>query len=199
MRSLRLKLILGSLFVLGTVIVSFGLFVYFAKSRALLSVMDGRLVADAQAITSHVEFDDGRLLFVPAEEYDIRRVLPPAYRIVGPGDGLIDRSAAEFSPGWPTEHPNDGPPRLSTVGLAREGRWRIVTLSSTITDEQDDAQGESPRASLTALVTVQCAEPLGPVRRELRPRSRATAVRWSSWLASSGTFPSNRRANENSL
>lgn len=176
MGSLRLKLILGSLLVLGMVIVSFGLFVYLAKSRALLSVMDGRLVADAQAIASHVEFDDGRLLFAPAEDYDIRRVLPPAYRIVGPEDGLIDRSAGELPPGWPAEHPKDGRPRLSTVGQAKEGRWRIVTLSSTITDEQDAAEGEGRKTTLAAVVTVQCGEPLGAVSREMRELASQLAV-----------------------
>jgi heavy metal sensor kinase len=168
-RSLRLKLILGSLLVLGTVILSFGLFVYFAKSRALLSVLDGRLVAGAQALISHVEFDDsGRLLFAPAEEYDIRHALPPAYQIVGPDGALIDRSAAEFPPGWPAGHPNDGRPRFSTLGPVREGRWRTVALSSRITDEPDAAERESGRAVFTAMVTIQCAEPLGPVSRELR-------------------------------
>jgi heavy metal sensor kinase len=176
MRSLRLKLIVGSLLVLGTVILSFGLFVYFAERRALLSVMDGRLVADAQAIASHVEFDHGQLRFAPAEDYDIRRVLPPAYRIVGPEAGLIDRSAAEFRPGWPAEHPKDGRPQLSTAGRAKESRWRVVTLTSSITDEQDGAERENPRESLTAEVTIQCAEPLGPVSHELGELASQLAV-----------------------
>ncbi len=63
MRSLRLKLILGSLLVLGAVIFSFGLFVYFAKSRAVLSVMDDQLSAGARALADHVELDKGQLLF----------------------------------------------------------------------------------------------------------------------------------------
>jgi heavy metal sensor kinase len=175
MRSLRLKLILGSLLVLGTVILSFGLFIYFAKSRALLSVVDGRLVAAAQTIASHVEFDKGRLRFAPAEEYDIRHALPPAFRIVGPEAELIDRSAAEFPPGWPAEHPNEGRSRLLTFGQAREDRWRVITLSSRITDEQDGAEGTSP-ATLTAVVTVQCAEPLGPVSLELTELASQLAV-----------------------
>jgi heavy metal sensor kinase len=176
MRSLRLKLILGSVLVLGAVILSFGLFVYFAKSRALLSLVDSRLAADAQALISHVEFDDnGRLRFVPAEEYDIRHALPSAFRIIGPEGGLIDRSAAEFPPGWPAEHPSDGRPRLSTLGQARDGRWRVVTLSASITDEQDGAEGESPKI-FTAVVMAQCAEPLGAVSRELRELASQLAV-----------------------
>jgi heavy metal sensor kinase len=177
MRSLRLKLILGSLLVLGTVILSFGLFVYFAKSRALLALMDSRLAAGAQVLISHVEFDDhGRLLFAPAEEYDIQGTLPSVYQIVGPDGEVIDRSAAKFPPGWPAEHLDDGRPHVLTLGLAREGRWRIVTLSSRITDEPDLAAGESPRASFTALVTIQCAEPLGPVSRELKELASQLAI-----------------------
>jgi heavy metal sensor kinase len=168
MRSLRLKLILGSLLVLGTVILSFGLFVYFAKSRALLSVMDGRLAAGVKALASHVEWDSGRLIFAPAEDYDIRGELPPAYRIVDEQGGEIARSAAGSSPAWPAERPVEGRSLLATTGTGKDGRWRVVTFSTRISGEKDRAEENEPGLTPAAAVTIQCATPLGPISHELR-------------------------------
>jgi heavy metal sensor kinase len=176
MRSLRLKLILGSLFVLGTVILSFGLFVYFAKSRALLSIMDGRLTAGVKALASHVEWDSGRLLFAPAEDYDIRGELPPAYRVIDAQGRVIARSATEFSPAWPAARPEEGRPLLATAGTEKGGRWRVVTLSSRISDERESAEENEPGLTPAAVVTIQCATPLGPVSRELRELASQLAV-----------------------
>jgi heavy metal sensor kinase len=167
-RSLRLKLILGSLLVLGTVLLSFSLFVYLAKSQALLSVLDERLLAGAQALAGHIEFDRGRILFAPSEDYDIRRDLPPAYRIVGPDAGVIAGSAAEFPPGWPAGPAAGKRPSMATVGTGKGGRWRVVTLSSIVTEERDEPDAESRSEKAFAPVTIQCAEPLAPVSHELR-------------------------------
>ena len=176
MRSLRLKLILGSLLVLGAVIVSFSLFVYFAKRHNLLSLMDSRLAAGVQAIASHVEFDKGSLLFEPAEDYDIQRELPQAYRIVAPNGGVIAQTMPGSSPGWPTGSPEEGRPVWTESGTKKDGRWRVVTLSLSVTDEPDGAEGESPGVDLIAVVTVQCAAPFGPVSRELRELASQLAV-----------------------
>jgi heavy metal sensor kinase len=176
MRSLRLKLILGSLLVLGTVILSFGLVVYLAKGRALLSVMDGRLATGVQAIASHVEFDKRLLVFEPAEDYDIQRELPQAYRIVAPDGRVIAQTMPGSSPGWPTRSPEEGRPVWTESGTKKDGRWRVVTSSLSVTDEPDGAEGESPGGDLIAVVTIQCAEPLGPVSRELRESASQLAV-----------------------
>ncbi len=176
MRSLRLKLILGSLLVLGMVIFSFGVFVYLAESRAVQSVINSRLVASVQAMASHVEFDRGRLVFAPAEDYDIRPDLPPAYRIFDLDGREIVRSAVGFPPGWPAERAADGRPRLTTAGSVKDGRWRVVTLSSRITDEQDSEEVEEPHVLLTAMVTIQGAEPLDPFRKELRELASQLAL-----------------------
>lgn len=187
MRSLRLKLILGSLLVLGTVIISFSLFVYLAKSQSLLSVMDERMSAGAQALAGHVEFDRGRLLFAPAEDYDIRRDLPPAYRIVGPDGGLIARSTAEFPPGWPAERPAGKRALITTAGAGKAGRWRVVTLSSLITDEQDDPESGGQGVKQSAAVTIQCAAPLAPVREELAElASQLVLLALAAFLIASG-------------
>jgi heavy metal sensor kinase len=176
MRSLRLKLILGSLLVLGVVILSFGLFVYFAKSRALLSVMDGRLSAGARALADHVELDKDQLLFAPEADYDIRGELPPAFRILDARGRVIARSAAEFPPGWPAERPEEGRSLLATAGTGKDGRWRVVSLSARVTDEQDSATENESVEKQTFLVTVQCAAPLGPVSGELRELASQLAV-----------------------
>lgn len=187
MRSLRLKLILGSLLVLGAVILSFGLFVYFAKSRALLSVMDGRLSAGARALADHVEWDKDQLLFAPAEDYDIRGELPPAFRIIDAQGRMIARSAVELPPGWPAESPAEGRSLLTTAGTAKRGRWRVVTLSSRITDEQDGAEGDIVAASLTSVVTIQCAAPVGPINRELQGlASQLALLALASFLVAAG-------------
>ena len=171
MRSLRLKLILGSLLVLGTVIVSFSMFVYFAKRHSLLSLMDGRLSAGVQALASHVEFDQGRLLFEPAEDYDIRRELPPAYRIVDPEGRVIAQTTPGASPAWPMESPSDGRPVWTETGMKKDGRWRVVTVSSRVVDEQDGSD-----VVQTTMISIQCAEPLGPVRGELAELASQLAV-----------------------
>jgi heavy metal sensor kinase len=176
MRSLRLKLILGSLLVLGIVIISFGVFVYLAESRTLLSAMDNRLVAVAQAMASHVEFDQGRLVFAPAEDYDIQRDLPPAFRIVDPEGKEIASSTNEFPQDWPAERPDEGQTRLTTTGSADDGRWRVITLSSRITDEQDSVEEDEHKFILTATVTIQGAEPLDPVSEELRELASQLAM-----------------------
>ena len=176
MRSLRLKLILGSFLVLGTVILSFGLFVYFAKSRALLSVMDGRLAAGVKALASHVEWDSGRLLFAPGEDYDIRGELPPAYRIIDAQGRVIARSAAGSFPVWPAERPAEGRLLLATAGTGKDGRWRVVTLSSRVSGEKERAEENEPDLTPAAVVTIQCATPLGPIGRELRELASQLAV-----------------------
>jgi heavy metal sensor kinase len=176
MRSLRLKLILGSLLVLGAVIFSFGLFVYFAKSRALLSVMDGRLSAGARALADHVELDKDQLLFVPEADYDIRGELPPAYRILDVQGRVIAKSAVEFPPGWPVERPEEGRSLLAPAGSGKDGRWRVVTLHARVTDEQDGATENEPGEKKTILITVQCAIPLGPISRELEELATQLAV-----------------------
>jgi heavy metal sensor kinase len=176
MRSLRLKLILGSLLVLGMVILSFGLFVYFAKSRALLSVMDGRLTSGARALADHLEWDGDKLLFAPAEDYDIRGDLPPAYRILDSQGLTIARSANDFPSVRPAPPPAEGRPFLSTLGTGKDGRWRVVTLSSRLTDEQDGVEKSQTRTARAAVVTIQCAEPLGPVGNELRELASQLAV-----------------------
>ena len=176
MRSLRLKLILGSLLVLGVVLISFSLFVYFAKRHNLLSLMDSRLAAGMQAIASHVEFDKGLLVFEPAEDYDIQRELPQAYRIVAPNGGVIAQTMPGSSPGWPTGSPEEGRPVWTESGTKKDGRWRVVTLSLSVNDEPDSAEGESPGVDLIAVVTIQCATPLGPISRELRELASQLAV-----------------------
>jgi heavy metal sensor kinase len=177
MRSLRLRLILGSLLVLAAVIFSFGLFVYFAKSRALLSVLDDRLSAGARSLAGHVELDKGQLLFAPAEDYDIRGELPPAYRILDAQGRVIARSAVEFPPGWPAASPTEGHPLfLTTAGSGKDGRWRVVRLSARVTDERDSAAENGPSEKQTVLVTVQCATPLGPISRELEELAALLAV-----------------------
>ena len=187
MRSLRLKLILGSLLVLGTVILSFGLFVYFAKGRALLSVIDGRLAAGARALADHVELDKDQLLFAPAEDYDIRGELPPAYRILDAQGRVIARSAAEFPPGWPAESPAEGHPLLATAGMRKDGRWRVVTLYARVTDEQDGATENEPGEKQTILITVQCAAPFGPYNQELKElASQLALLALASFLVAGG-------------
>jgi heavy metal sensor kinase len=187
MRSLRLKLVLGSLLVLGTVILSFGLFVYLAKGRALLSVMDGGLTAGAKALASHVEWDSGRLLFAPAEDYDIRPELPPAYRVVDAQGLVIARSAIDFTPAWPAERPGEGRPLLATAGTGKDGRWRVVTLSSRISGERESAEENEPGLAPAAVVTIQCATPLGPVSRELRElASQLAALALAAFLVAGG-------------
>ncbi len=176
MRSLRLKLILGSLLVLGVVLICFSLFVYFAKRHNLLSLMDSRLAAGMQAIASHVEFDKGLLVFEPAEDYDIQRELPQAYRIVAPDGVVIAQTMPGSSPSWPTGSSEEGRSVWKESGTKKDGRWRVVTLSLRVTDEPDGAEGESPGVNLIAVVTVQCAEPFGPVTRELRELASQLAV-----------------------
>jgi len=177
MRSLRLKLILGSLLVLGVVLISFSLFVYFAKRHNLISLTDSRLAAGMQAIASHVEFDKGSLVFEPAEDYDIQRELPQAYRIVAPDGGVIAQTRPGSSPGWPAGSPEEGRPVWTDSGTKKDGRWRVVSLSLSVTDEPDAAEGErSPGVKPIAVVTIQCGTPLGPISRELGELASQLAV-----------------------
>ena len=60
MRSLRLKLIVGSLLVLAAVILGFDAFFLLAKRSALLDILDGRLFAAAQALAQRLEIKDGK-------------------------------------------------------------------------------------------------------------------------------------------
>lgn len=167
MRSLRLKLILGSLLVLGTVLISFSLFVYFAKRHALLSVMDSRLSTGMEALASHVEYDRGRLVFEPGDDYDIRGKLPPAYRIVDAQGQVVAHSMPEFPLAWPTASPAEGQPSWTTSGTEKDGRWRVVTLASRVKDEQDVGEEHEAGETPSSVVTIQCAAPMMPISREL--------------------------------
>jgi heavy metal sensor kinase len=190
MRSLRLKLIMGSLIVLGTVILSFSLFVYFAKSRALLAVTDGRLSAAARTLADHLEWDQDSLRFAPAEDYDIRGELPPAFLILDPQGREIARSAPESAPVWPLERPAEGRSRLTTAGAGRGSRWRVVTFSSRLSQEQDRAEENEPGLAPAAVVTIQCATPLDAIGHELRElASQLAALALATFfIAGGGSF-----------
>ncbi len=60
--------------------------------------------------------------------------------------------------------------------MGTDGRWRVVTLSARVADEQDGATENEPGEKQTVLVTVQCATPLGPISHELRELASQLAV-----------------------
>ena len=72
MRSLRLKLIVGSLLVLAAVILSFDVFIFVAKRNALLEILDGRLFAESQSVALRLEIAGGKPAFDPAEDKGAR-------------------------------------------------------------------------------------------------------------------------------
>ncbi|TRZ89607.1 HAMP domain-containing protein [bacterium] len=197
MRSLRLKLILGFLLVLGAVILSFSLFVYFAKRNALLSVLDSRLTNGMEALATHVELDEGRLIFRPAVDYDIRGVLPQAYRIVDAQGQVVAQSAPDFPLTWPTACSADGRPSWTTSPAEKDGSWRLAAVSSRVGDEKvgndeqvgDDEMGEAT-VPLSSVVTIQCGAPMAPVKRELEDlASQLTFLALAAFLvAGAGSF-----------
>jgi signal transduction histidine kinase len=129
--------------------------------------MDGRLVAGVKALASHVERDSSGLIFAPAENYDIRGELPPAYRIIDAHGQVIAQTIVESSPAWPAERPGEGRSLLATAGKGKDSRWRVVTFSSRISDEQDRAEQNEIGVTTAAVITIQCATPLGPISHEL--------------------------------
>ncbi len=101
MRSLRLKLIVGSLLVLAAVILSFDVFIFFAKRNALLDVLDGRLFAESQSVALRLEISGGKPAFDPAEDNGALPTISSLFRIVDENGKIVFQSPRSTELSWP--------------------------------------------------------------------------------------------------
>ncbi len=176
MRSLRLKLIVGSLLVLAAVILAFDIFVYAAKRHTLFEVMDGRLYAQTQAVSRYVEIEGEKPALDPAQENAARPPLPVIFRVVGEGGAVLAQSLLSGSVPWLAAGSGGPNPQWRSVGPGRGGTWRVATWTGRL---ERDAQVVDPSASpgeVSMSVIVQCAEPLASVSKELRELASLLAL-----------------------
>lgn len=200
MRSLRLKLIVGSLLVLAAVILSFDVFIFIAKRGALLDVMDGRLFAESQSIALRLETSGGKPSFDPAEDNGARPALSSLFRIVDETGKIVYQSPRSAELGWPTvakdamtpgwmttrsaqaraaqrDHQRQAASPATTVWQtvrSAHGKiWRAVTWVDRVEIDKESSAG-GPDATIA--VAIQCAESLSEMNEELRELVSLLAV-----------------------
>lgn len=175
MRSLRLKLILGSLLLLAAVILAFDVFIYVARRRALMEVLDGRLYSGTQSIALRLEIDSGRPVFDPADEAEPQPDPPRRFRITDDRGRIVSQSPAPGGPAWPPASTTPPNPRWTTTGSGREA-WRIATWVHRFDIDTEAAEEEPARPGMPVSAVIQCAEPLAGTTEEMRELASLLAI-----------------------
>ncbi len=176
MRSLRLRLIVGSLLVLAAVILSFDVFTFAAKRRALLDALDGRLFAATQAASRHLEIESGKPVFDPAEENGARPPLPPVFRIIDEKGETLGQSPGPVSFFWPASTAGAPNPRETTIRSGRGETWRVATWTERRETDADTAEKNAVHSDASVGLVIQCAESLAATARELRELASLLAL-----------------------
>jgi heavy metal sensor kinase len=185
--SLRLKLILGFLLVLAAVIAGFDFFIYTAKRNALFDVMDGRLYAETQAVSRHLELDGAHLSFDPAEENGARPPLPSVFRVAGLGGAILAQSPSAGAVPWPALAPGGANPQWRTIGAGRAGSWRVATWTGRLETDAESSAKSKQAGEASVGVVVQCAELLSSAAEELRElASLLAALSLAAFLIAGG-------------
>ncbi|MCX6566991.1 MAG: ATP-binding protein [Candidatus Aminicenantes bacterium] len=164
MRSLRLKLIVGSLLVLGAVVLVFSVLFYYSKRHDLYDVLDGRLLAETQAVARRMEISQGRPAFDAEDDGENRPTIPKHFRIIDERGSILFQSPSPPSFPWPSDPSPAKNPQGRTIesGPAKKA-WRVVSRIENLDVDNDT----NPAAAAAVAVTIQCAESLGPIREEM--------------------------------
>ncbi|MCX6558889.1 MAG: hypothetical protein NTZ26_00110, partial [Candidatus Aminicenantes bacterium] len=170
MRSLRLKLVVGSLLLLTAVILGFDAFFFLAKRSALLDALDSRLFVAAQALEKRLEIKDGKPAFDPDDEGRTEAAPEAArpIRITDENGRVLHQSASPIDAVWPSSPRDAAAPAWKTVPAGGGRAWRILTWVDRIEIDKDAAEKGAAGGEGTIAVTIQCAEPLAALREELR-------------------------------
>jgi heavy metal sensor kinase len=176
MRSLRLKLIVGSLLVLAAVILSFDVFIFIAKRNALLEVLDGRLFAESQSVALRLEIAGGKPAFDPAEDNGPRPAISSLFRIVDENGKIVFQSPRSSELPWPSVPKDAAIPEWATARSARGEAWHVATWVARIEIDKESSEKSATRPDATIAVTIQCAESLAPTNKELRELVSLLAV-----------------------
>jgi heavy metal sensor kinase len=176
MRSLRLKLIVGSLLVLAAVILSFDVFIFIAKRNALLDVLDVRLFAESQSVALRLEIAGGKPAFDPAEDNGARPAISSLFRIADENGKIVFQSPRSSELPWPSVPKKEATLKRTTVHSAGGKVWRTATWVDRIEIDKESGEKNANRPDATIAVTIQCAESLAKTSEELRELASLLAV-----------------------
>jgi heavy metal sensor kinase len=176
MRSLRLKLIVGSLLVLAAVILSFDVFIYIARRKALLDILDGRLFAESQSVALRLEIAGGKPAFDPAEDKGAGPAISSIFRIIDENGMIVFQSPLSTDLTWPSVSKDAVTPYWTTTHSARGEAWRAATWVNRIEIDAESGEKNAARPETTIAVTIQCVESLAVTNKELRELTSLLAV-----------------------
>jgi len=149
MRSLRLKLIVGSLLVLAAVILSFDVFIFFAKRNALLDILDGRLFAESQSIALRLEISGGKPAFDPAEDNGARPATSSLFRIVDENGKIVFQSPRSAELNWPAVPKDAASPHWTTTRSAGGEAFRTATWVDRVEIDKESSEKSAENTVLS--------------------------------------------------
>lgn len=176
MRSLRLKLIVASLLVLGAVILSFDLSIFIAKRNAFLDVLDLRLFAQTQSVARGIEIVGGKPAFDATQDDGVRHAVSSPFRIVDNNGTVVFQSPRSTKFPWPPVTNKPATVKRATVHSTGGKAWRIATWVDQVEIDPPSGEKKAIRAKTTIAVAIQCAESLGETNEELGELASLLAV-----------------------
>ncbi len=161
MRSLKTRLLAGMVAGMVALLATFGMAVYVAVHRSLVSAFHASLFMSARAVAGQVEQKNDRVLFEYADLKmpEFERPRHPHYFQIWNADGtVLARSPSMGKAELPLLSPIEGKPMYSPTVLPNGRKGRIVEFTTPARVEDDGKNTQAAPAKVTIAVARDSAE-----------------------------------------